>query len=218
MDDAEIPGRRSGPGQADARSADGPRAARAAAGGARSPAGGPRADLAWTAEFARRYEAWRPEALPLIEAHEYAQAFRTYPWPAFEASPWTPVDPAGAPPRLGVVTTAGLYRPGAEPPFADTAEGDPRVVFLPADVEAADLDVAHSHIPAEMVRRDPDIVLPLRALRALVREGALAGVGPRIASVVGYQTRADDVARVMAPAIARAFAEDGVTLALLVPV
>jgi hypothetical protein len=85
----------------------------------------PRADASWIPDFAARYAAWFPEACPLIEEHRYAEAFRTYPWPGFTQTPWAPVSTPLEAARLGVVTTAGVYRRGTEPPFADTAEGDP---------------------------------------------------------------------------------------------
>jgi len=66
----------------------------------------PKADPSWIAAFAARYDAWLPEARPLLEAHQYGDAFKTYPYPGpFTETPWTevatPLDAA----RLGVVTT-----------------------------------------------------------------------------------------------------------------
>jgi hypothetical protein len=46
----------------------------------------------------------------------------------------------------------------------------------------------------------------------------IRAVAPRLFSLVGYRTRAHDVARETAPPIAAAMREDGVTLALVVPV
>lgn len=177
-----------------------------------------KADASWIAGFRARYEAWLPGALPLIRAHEYAAAFKTYPFPAFEATPWAPIRTPLAATRLGVVTTAGVYRRGVDAPFADTEEGDPRIVELPADTALADLDVSHSHIPQELARADMNVVLPLDHLRDLVREGALGGLGRRVFSVVGYRTRAHDVAAETAPAIAAAMVADAVDFALVVPV
>jgi hypothetical protein len=39
----------------------------------------PKADPSWIAVLAPRYDAWLPEVRPLIEAHRYGDAFRTYP-------------------------------------------------------------------------------------------------------------------------------------------
>jgi hypothetical protein len=102
--------------------------------------------------------------------------------------------------------------------FADTEEGDGRVLELPAEVALDTLDVAHAHIPQELVRADANVVLPLAHLRDLVRARRLGALAPRVFSLVGYRTRAHDVAMVTAPAIAQAMVADGVTLALVVPV
>jgi hypothetical protein len=178
----------------------------------------PRADSQWIPDFSAKYAAWLPEALPLIRAHDYAGAFKTYPFPAFEQTPWSVLTTPVAVVRLGVVTTAGLYRPGIDRPFPDTEEGEPGFLTLPSDTTVADLDVAHSHIPRDLVRADPNVVLPLELLRALVREGMVGSLAPRIPTLVGYQTRADVIARDTAPAIAAMLAQDQVGLALVVPV
>jgi hypothetical protein len=68
------------------------------------------------------------------------------------------------------------------------------------------------------VREDVNVVLPLDHLRSLVQERRLGALAPRIFSLVGYRTRADEVAQETATAIAAAMAEDGVTLGLVVPV
>ncbi len=176
------------------------------------------AGASWIPGFREQYEAWLPQALPLLHAHQYAEAFKTYPFPAFQTTPWTPLGrPLGAV-RLGVVTTAGVYRRGVDEPFADTEEGDPRVLPLPVDLDPGSLDVSHAHIPQDLARRDANVVLPLDHLRALVRDGTIGDLAPRVWSLVGYRTRAHDVAQETATAIAAAMAEDGVSLALVVPV
>lgn len=177
-----------------------------------------RADSSWIPPFRERYAAWFREARPLLEAHQYAAAFKTYPFPVFDRTPWAPFSAPLAAGRLGVVTTAGLYRRGMDSPFADTLEGDPRVLALPSDVDVRALDVAHSHIPADLVREDVNVVLPLDHLRSLVQAGRLGALAPRTFSLVGYRTRAHEVAQETATTIAAAMAGDGVTLALVVPV
>jgi len=177
-----------------------------------------RAEGSWIEGFRQQYETWFAEARTLIEAHQYAAAFKAYPFPAFTETPWTPLTLPLAEVRLGVVTTAGLYRKGVDAAFADTAEGDPRVVEIPSGADAAQLEIAHSHLPEDFIRSDMSMVLPLEHLRDLERERSLGEIAPRIFSVVGYRTRAHDVAETTATTIAAAMAEDGVTLALIVPV
>ena len=72
------------------------------------------ADPGWIDEFRVRYADWWPQAQPMIERHDYAGAFKTYPWPAFTTAPWTPARKSLAESRIGVVTTGGLYRAGVD--------------------------------------------------------------------------------------------------------
>lgn len=178
----------------------------------------PKADKSWIPNFRNQYEAWFGEARPLIETHQYAVAFKGYPFPAFNQTPWAPVQqplPAG---RLGIVSTAALYRQGVDPPFAGTTEGDPQVLELPRDTDARLLDTAHTHIPQEMIKADVNVALPVDHFRALVHERRIGAMASRFFSINGYRTRADDVALETAPKIAKAMVEDEVTHALIVPV
>ncbi|MBP1715122.1 MAG: hypothetical protein H6Q42_3325, partial [Deltaproteobacteria bacterium] len=93
----------------------------------------PEADIRWVPDFQEKYAVWFREAKALLEAHQYPAAFKIYPFPAFEETPWAPVRIPLAKGRLGIISTAALYRRNIDPPFSDTAEGDPRVLELPGD-------------------------------------------------------------------------------------
>lgn len=178
----------------------------------------PMADTRWIPGFQEKYAVWFREAKASLEAHQYGTIFKTYPFPSFEETPWAPVRIPLAKGRLGVVSTAALYRRDVDPPFADTAEGDPRVLELPGDVNPRELTTAHSHIPQDAILADVNVALPLDALGALVRERQIGELAPRFLSLIGYRTRADEVATQTATRIAAALKADGVTHALLVPV
>ena len=178
----------------------------------------PKADVSWIQGFRGKYPEWFLGAKPLLEAHQAPAAFKTYPFVSFNQTPWSPLRIPLSEVCLAVVSTAGLFRKGMDTPFADTAEGDPRVIQLPSNVETKSLDTAHTHIPQEPVRADVNVALPFDPLRDLVREKKIGSLAPRFFSFVGYQTRADEVALKMAPPIASALVADKVTLALIVPV
>ena len=178
----------------------------------------PKADVSWIQEFRGKYQEWFQEAKPLLEAHQGAAAFKTYPFVSFRETPWSPLRIPLSAVRLAVVSTAGLFRKGVDAPFADTAEGDPRVIRLPSDLDPQSLDTAHTHIPQEPVRADVNVALPFDPLRDLVKEKKIGSLSTLFFSFVGYQTRADEVALEMGPRIAAAMAEDKVSMALIVPV
>jgi len=177
-----------------------------------------KAEQDWIEDFRVAYGHWLPEALPLLDRAEYQAAFRFYPFPEFDTTPWTPVTKPLAASRLGVVTTAGVYRPAVDPPFVQGPEGEVSLRRIPGDVALADLDVSHAHIPEHVARQDMNTVLPLDHLRALVAAGVLGGLAGTHFSVMGYATRAADLAETVAPEIAEALVQDRVDLALLVPV
>jgi D-proline reductase (dithiol) PrdB len=177
----------------------------------------PKSDLSWVQGFRGKYKEWFQGAKPLLEAHQGPAAFKTYPFVSFSQTPWSPHRTSLPEVCLAVVTTAGLFRKGIDDPFADTAEGDPRVIQLPSNIEAKSLDTAHTHIPQELIRADVNVAFPIDRLRDLVKEKKVGSLAPRFFSFVGYQTRADEVAMEMAPNIAAAMVSDKVTLALIVP-
>ena len=178
-----------------------------------------KADSGWIDEFRARYADWWPEARPLIEHHDYATAFKTYPWPAFSTAPWTPVTKPLAASRVGVVTTGGLYRAGVDAPFDGGAlEGDWSFRSIPADVAIQTLAIAHEHFAHEVAEADMNTIFPLDRLRELQSAGLIGGLADTHWSVMGYCPRAADLAESAAPAIAAGLRAAGADVALVVPV
>ena len=178
-----------------------------------------RADPTWLPQFRARYATWWPHARPLIEGHDYATAFKTYPWPAFTSTPWTPVRTPLAESRIGVVTTGGLYRAGVEVPFdGDGPEGDWSFRSIPSDAPIQALSIAHGHFAHEVAEADMNTIFPLDRLRELEAAGLIAGLADAHFSIMGYCTRAADLAEGAAPAIAAGLRAAGADVALVVPV
>lgn len=178
----------------------------------------PHADIRWIPEFQEKYATWFREVKTLLDTHQYPAAFKTYSFPVFEQTPWSPVRIPLMKGCLGIVSTAALYRPNIDIPFSDTVEGDSRLLELPADVKASALTTSHTHIPQDAIKADVNVALPLDALRAMVRDKQIGELAPRFFSLNGYRSRADEVATQTATKIAEAMEEDGTTHALIVPV
>lgn len=178
-----------------------------------------RSDTRWIDGFRAAYDTWWEGARPLLEEHQYAQAFRDYPWPAFAETPWTPVTKPLHASRVAVVTTAGLYRRGVDRPFnGATPDGDTSYRALPADVDAKRLAIAHQHFNHGLAEADLNTVFPLERLQELTREGLVGALASTHYSTMGYALRAADLAEETAPAIALRMAGEGVDVALIVPV
>lgn len=176
-------------------------------------------DRSWVQEFRTRYTEWWPGARPLIEGHDYATAFKTYPWPTFATAPWTPLMKPRAESRIGVVTTGGLYRAGADDAFdGHAAEGDWSFRAIPADVPIQTLAIAHEHFAHEVAEADMNTIFPLDRLRELQAAGTIKGLADVHYSIMGYCPRAADLAESTAPAIAAGLLEAGADVALVIPV
>jgi D-proline reductase (dithiol) PrdB len=178
-----------------------------------------KSDRSWIGEFRGRYGPWWTEARPLIEAHQYAQAFKTYPWPEFTSSPWTPVVRPLAESRIAVVTTGGLCRQGIDAPFdGDNPEGDWSFRALPRSVAAETIAVTHPHFPHEVAEADLNTIFPLSLLAEIETKGLIGELAPTHYSTMGYVTRAAELAEESAPAIASLMKAERVDVALVIPV
>jgi D-proline reductase (dithiol) PrdB len=102
---------------------------------------------------------------------------------------WTPFAKRLADARIALLSSAGIYLKGSQPPFDCETEksrpdwGDPTWRAIPADCQPKDLAVAHLHINDEDVLADPEIALPTRGLRELVNST------DQHVTVMGYQDR-----------------------------
>lgn len=178
-----------------------------------------RSDAGWIPAFRAKYADWWLDAKPLLERHDYAAAFKGYPWPTFTDTPWTPMTKPLAASRVALLTTGGLYRPGMDRPFdAGAPDGDSGCRAIPRDVEIQGLGIAHDHFAHEVAEADMNTIFPLDRLRALVAEGMVGDVAPTHWSLMGYCTRAADLAEQTAPRIASRLRADGVDAALVIPV
>lgn len=178
-----------------------------------------KSDSGWLGDFRTRYGPWWAEARPLIEAHQYAQAFKSYPWPTFSTAPWTPVTTPLSRSRLAVVTTAGLYRPETDAPFDGAGpEGDWSFRALPRDVDLNALAIGHTHFSHEVAKADMNTIFPLERLAEIEANGVIGALASTHYSTVGYATRAADLAVETAPAIASRMKAEAVDIALVIPV
>ena len=178
-----------------------------------------KSDARWLEEFRTRYATWWPEARPLITEHQYGPAFKTYPWPTFSDTPWTPLGKPVAQSTVAVVTTGGLYRPGVDLPFdGDALEGDWGFRVLPRDADLGGLAIAHPHFPHEVAEADMNTIFPLKRLAELEAARFIGRLAPTHYSTMGYTTRAADLAGEAAPAIAARMKAEGVDVALVIPV
>lgn len=137
--------------------------------------------------------------------------------------PWTPLHRPLEECRVALISSAGLSRTG-DAPFDREGErrnpwwGDPTHRVLPREVRGSEVRIGHMHIDPRPASEDLDCLMPLRRLDDLVAEGAVGSSAPRHYSVMGYILEPTVLVECTAPRIAKSLVEDGVDLALLVPV
>jgi D-proline reductase (dithiol) PrdB len=140
--------------------------------------------------------------------------------------PWTPLTRPLAHCRFGLVTSAGLYRPGIDPPFDLEREreeptwGDPTYRVLPTEVGQGEVGASHLHIRTQDILADLNIVLPVHRFSELVAAGQIGGLAPEAYSFMGYQGFPPDTTAwetTYGPQVAGRLAAAGVHCALLTP-
>jgi len=145
---------------------------------------------------------------------------RTYPWRRIDPVPWSPLAKPLADCRLALVSSAGLVLPGQQPFDDGVRGGDFSFREIPADADLRTLIDTHrsqSFDHAGMAS-DPNLVFPLDRARELASSGVVGSVNRRHLSFMGSITAPGRLVRQTAPEAVRLLVEDGVDVALLVPV
>lgn len=111
--------------------------------------------------------------------------------------------------RVTLISTAGAHLHGT-PPLG--AGGD--ALMLPVD---ATIELTHVGYDTGRAMEDPDVVYPVRRLRALVDAGFIGSLAPTVISTMGFVPDGRRLlTRAVPAAVERMFAEQA-HLALLVP-
>ena len=145
---------------------------------------------------------------------------RAYPWRRIDPVPWAPLAKPLSACRVALVSSAGLVLPSQEPFDATVRGGDVSYREIPADCDVRALIDTHRSRSFDHsgVARDPNLAFPLDRLREIAAAGRIGAVAPRHLSFMGSITAPGRLVARTAPAAARLLDEDGVDVALLVPV
>lgn len=120
--------------------------------------------------------------------------------------------------RLLLVTSSGAYLRGVQEPFdAPNLYGDPSLRLFPTSTPLETIAFAHTHYNHKHVDADPQVLVPLRHLEAMVAEGRIGEVAPAVVSFSGYLPDARMAVDTVAPAILEVAKAEKAHAALLVP-
>lgn len=119
--------------------------------------------------------------------------------------------------RLMLITSAGGYLAASQTPYDDQSDlGDYTIRTFPVDTPLEALAFAHTHYDHTAVNRDPQVLVPLRHLQAMLADGRIGGL-TSVVSFMGYQPDATRVIDETIPLIVEAARRENADAALLVP-
>lgn len=139
------------------------------------------------------------------------------------AIPWTRLTRPLSRCRVAIVSSAGLALK-SDRPFDQEGErrdpwwGDPSYRVLPRETRTGEARCYHLHVDPSLAEQDLDCVLPLTRLAELAERGVIGAPADSHYSFMGYVLDAGELLAHSAPAIARSMRDEGVDVALLVPV
>jgi len=160
----------------------------------------------------------------LGEFSEFSTATRlflkAYRWRRVDPVPWAPLRKPLSESRLALVSTAGMVLPDQERFDPKALGGDVSFREIPADTDPAALVDTHRSESFDHagVAADANLAFPLDRARELVERGRIGSLAPRSLSFMGSITAPGRLVRDTAPEAARRLRDDGVDVALLVPV
>lgn len=127
--------------------------------------------------------------------------------------------PAGAPSswRVGLLTTAGAYVEGQEPFDVADPHGDPSIRLIPDDVHVEAIRFAHSHYDTARAEDDPNVVLPIGPLHALVDAGEVGSASPVHVGMMGWNPDPSRVISDASPAVVEVFRQAHVDVVVMSP-
>jgi D-proline reductase (dithiol) PrdB len=151
---------------------------------------------------------------------KYRLFLKAYPWRKIDPVPWAAMKKPLKDCRAAVISTAALVGPGQEP-FDDSIRGgDFSFREIPDDTDVSTLTDTHRSDLYDHtgIRQDPNLAFPLDRLRELVSSGRIGSLNRRHLSFMGSITAPGRLVKKTAPPAVRGLVEDGVDVALLVPV
>lgn len=145
---------------------------------------------------------------------------KAYPWRRIKDAPWSPLARPLAGSRVALLSSAGFVLRD-QPRFDESIRGgDVSFREIPADTPTGDLIDTHrsDSFDHKGMVRDPNVAFPLDRLRELAAAGRVGSLNHRHLSFMGSIMAPGRLIKQTAPEVARGLVEDGVNVALLVPV
>ncbi len=158
------------------------------------------------------------------EMSEFSFGVRTflrfYRWRRIDPVPWAVPDKPLSDSCVGLIASAALVLPSQTPFDESIKGGDYSFREIPSDVDPQNLVETHrsDSFDRSGLAADKNLVFPVGRLREMEADGAIGSLNRRALSFMGSITAPGRLVKESAPQAADLFVEDGVDVALLVPV
>jgi D-proline reductase (dithiol) PrdB len=153
-------------------------------------------------------------------ALKYRVFMRTYRYRSVSWEPGASITKPLKVSKIGLITTAGYYRPD-QPAFDDSIKGgDFSYRSIPVDTELQSLHIGHRSAAFNHsgIENDKNLALPLDRIKELQAEGFIGDVNQRHFSFMGSITAPGRLISKTAPEVAELLREDRVDAVVLTPV
>ena len=136
--------------------------------------------------------------------------------------PWKPLEKPLNRIFFALVTSAGMSLK-TDPPFDMEREkreatwGDPSYRAIPRETEEKDIQVHHLHINTSYLLQDMNVLLPLRRMAELEKEGIIGRLAPTSYSFYGFQWQGTSFLEEAIGPISERMGKEGVEAVLLTP-
>jgi D-proline reductase (dithiol) PrdB len=151
---------------------------------------------------------------------KYKLFLKAYSWRRINPVPWALLKKPLKECRLALVSSAGFVLPDQEPFDESIRGGDYSFREISSDTDVAGMiDTHRSELYDHSgLRQDPNLAFPLDRLREIKKSGRIGSLNRRHFSFMGSITAPGRLIKKSAPFAAGKLVEDGVDIALLVPV
>ena len=136
--------------------------------------------------------------------------------------PWTPLGKSIRETTFSIVTTAGISM-NSDPAFdmerekSEPTWGDPSYREIPKTATERDIKVNHLHINTTHIKRDLNVMLPLKRFQEFEREGLIGRLAPTCYSYYGFQLDPTALLNETIPKVADKMHRENVEAVLLTP-
>ncbi len=151
---------------------------------------------------------------------KYRLFLKTYPWRRIDPVPWVPLQKPLKDCRLTLISSSGFITADQAPFDKSIRGGDYSFREIPSDIDVAGLiDTHRSDIfDHSGIRKDPNLAFPISRMRELKKKGRIGSLNHRHLSFMGSITAPGRLIKKTVPAVLKLLKDDGVDVAMLIPV